>query len=150
MKDVVVSFRFKLAGSPRFNVVFDDKQHQESHAGHLIRVAVAKKQIRLGDDREGVMRKDIREMRLDPTKKEAVEKLLEGKGTATKVDLESDRWYSMTIEIVGDKMRVSLDEKPIGFLQSPGLAHPTKESVHFTISGSDTHIDDVKIWKAKM
>lgn len=84
MKDVVVLFRFKLAGSPRFNVVFDDKQHQESHAGHLIRVAVAKKQIRLGDDREGVMRKDIREMRLDPTKKRLSRNCWKGRGLQPK------------------------------------------------------------------
>ncbi len=149
MKDVIVSFRFKLAGSPRFNVVFDDKNHKESHAGHIVRVAVAQKQIRLGDDKEGIMRNDIFKMRRNTDTKAAAEKLLEGRGANVKADLESDRWYSMTIEIVGDKMRVSLDGKPIGFLQSPGLAHPTKESVHFTVSGKAAHFDDVKIWAAK-
>lgn len=149
MKDVVMSFRFKLAGSPRFNVVFDDKSYKGSHAGHICRVAVAQKQIHLGDDKEGIMRNDIFKMKRDPAQKEVAEKLLEGRGANVKADIESNRWYSMTIEIVGDQMRVSLDDKAIGFLKSPGLAHATKQSVHFTVSGKEAHFDDVKIWKAR-
>lgn len=148
MKDVIVSFRFKLAGSPRFNVVFDDKNHKGSHAGHICRVAVAEKQIRLGDDKEGIMRNDIFAMKRDPSTKAAADKLLEGRGANVKVNLESNRWYEMEVQIVGDEMRMSLDNKAIGYLKSSGLAHPTKESLHFTVNGKETHIDDVKIWQA--
>lgn len=150
MKDVIVSFRFKLAGSPTFNVVFDDKNHKGSHAGHICRVAVAAKQIRLGDDKEGVMRNDIFEMRRDPARKAAADKLIVGRGAAVKADIEQERWYAMTIEVVGDEMRVSLDGEALGYLQSPGLAHPTKESVHFTVNGNAAHFDDVTIWQAKV
>ena len=150
MKDVILSFRFQLAGSPTFNVVFDDKNHKGTHAGHICRVAVAKTQIRLGDDKEGIMRNDIFEMRKDPAKKAAADELLKGRGSTAKASVEQNRWYDMTIEIVGDEMRVSLDGKPIGFLKSPGLAHPTKESVHFTVNGKETRFDDVKIWAAKI
>lgn len=149
MTDVVMSFRFRLAGSPRFNVVFDDKNYKGSHAGHICRVAVARKQVRLGDDKEGIMRNDIFKMRRDPTQKQAAEKLLKGRGTSVKVNLTDDQWHSMMISIVGDVMRVSLDNEEIGTLKSPGLAHPSKESVHFTVSGKEAHFDDVKIWKAK-
>ena len=148
MEDVIVSFRFKFAGSPRFNVVFDDKNHKGSHAGHICRVAFAQKQIRLGDDREGIMRHDIFAMRRDPERQDAAEKMLEGRGFSARADLESERWYSVSIEILSDEMRVSLDGKVVGYLKSPGLAHPTKESVHFTVSGNATHFDDVKIWRA--
>ena len=148
MKDLIMSFRFKLAGSPRFNVVFDDKNHKGSHAGHIARVAFAQKQIRLGDDKEGIMRNDIFKMRRDPERKAAADKLLEGRGSQVRADLKQDRWYVALIEIVGDELRVSLDGEPIGYLKSSGLAHPTKESVHFTVSGSETHFDDVKIWRA--
>ena len=149
MKDVVMSFRFRLAGSPRFNVVFDDKNYKGSHAGHICRVAVSPQQIRLGDDKEGVMRNDLFEMRRDPKQKDAAEKLLQGRSSNTKVDLKSNRWYEMTIELAGDKMAVRLDGRLIGTLHSPGLAHPTKESVHFTVNGTATHFDDVRIWSAE-
>lgn len=148
MKDLVMSFRFKLAGSARFNVVFDDKNHKGSHAGHIARVAFAQRQIRLGDDKEGIMRNDIFKMRRDPKRKADADKLLKGRGSNVRADLKQDRWYSATIEIVGAEMRVSLDGNPIGYLKSPGLAHATKQSVHFTVSGSETHYDDVKIWRA--
>lgn len=148
MRDVILSFRFQLAGSPTFNVVFDDKNHKGSHAGHICRVAVAGKQIRLGDDKEGVMRNDIFAMRRDPARKAESEALLKGRGATVKQMVEQDRWYAMTIEIVGDRMRVSLDGKPIGYLKSPGLAHPTKESVHFTVNGKEARFDDLAIWRA--
>lgn len=148
MKDVVLSFRFQFAGSPRFNVVFDDRNHPDSHAGHICRIAVAEKQIRLGDDKEGVMRNDIFEMRRDPTRQAAAEKLIAGRSSNSKVDLQSNHWYTMEIEILGDQMRVSLDGEAIGYLQSPGIAHPSKESVHFTVTGKETHFDNVRIWKA--
>ncbi|MBG89335.1 MAG: hypothetical protein CMO80_20900 [Verrucomicrobiales bacterium] len=149
MKDFIMQFRFKLAGSPRFNLVFDDKKHKGSHAGHIARVAYAQRQIRLGDDKEGIMRNDIFAMRRDPKRKAEADKLIEGRGVHLKAKLAQDRWYTTTIEIVGDAMRVSLDGKPIGFLRSPGLAHPTKESAHFTVSGKATHFDNVRIWEAK-
>ena len=151
MKDVVVSFKFKLAGSRNFNVVFDDKAHKGSHAGHICRVAVTPTQIRLGDDKEGIMRNDIFEMRRDPnpSRKAAADRLLEGRTAIFRTPVESERWYTMTIEIAGDQMQVSLDGNAIGHLQSPGIAHPTKESVHFTVSGQDTHFDEMRIWKAR-
>ena len=127
---------------------FDDKNHKASHAGHICRVAVAQKQIRLGDDKDGIMRNDIFEMRRDPTQRKAAEKLVEGRSSVAKVNLEPNRWYEMKIEIVGDQMRVSVDGIVIAYLKSPGIAHPTKESVHFTVSGRETHFDDVRIWKA--
>jgi len=145
MSDAKVSFRFRLAGSPRFNVVFDDKYHKGSHAGHICRVAVSEKQIRLGDDKEGIMRNDIFAMRRNPDQKEAADKLLVGKSVAAKVDLKQMQWYTMTIAIVGDQMQVSLDGQPLTTLKSPGLAHPTKESVHFTVNGPGVHFDDVVI-----
>lgn len=148
MSDLIMSFRFKLAGSPTFNVVFDDKNYKGSHAGHIARVAVAMKQIRLGDDKEGIMRNDIFKMRRDPATKAAADELLEGRGKTIKREMESDRWYQMQIEIVRDEMRVILDGVAIGYLKSPGLAHATKESVHFTVNGSGTLFDEVKIWSA--
>lgn len=148
MKDVILSFRFRMAGSPSFNVVFDDKNHKGSHAGHICRVAVTPRQIRLGDDKEGIMRNDIFAMRRDPATKDAADKLLDGRGKTVKAEVAGNAWHTMAIEIAGDRMRVSLDGKALGVLQSPGIAHPTKESVHFTVNGREMHFDEVRIWEA--
>lgn len=149
MKNVIVEFKFKLDGSTGFNAVFDDKNHKGSHAGHICRVAFAPKQIRLGDDKEGVMRNDIFEMRKDPAKKKEADKLLIGRGTTTNVTLDPKPWHSVTITILGDHMHVTLDGTPVCDLKSPGIAHETKASFHFTVNGPGVLFDDVRIWKAK-
>lgn len=149
MKDVVVEFRFKLAGSTGFNAVFDDQKFKGSHAGHICRVAFAPKQIRLGDDKEGVMRNDIYEMRKDPAKKAEADKLLAGRGSSAPLNIEPKAWHAVTIEVVGDQMRVVVDGKPAGYLKSAGIAHETKSSFHFTVNGPGVLFDDVHIWKAK-
>ncbi|MBN8418382.1 MAG: hypothetical protein J0L73_05665 [Verrucomicrobia bacterium] len=150
MKDVVVEFKFQLVGSTGFNAVFDDQKFKGSHAGHICRVAFSPTQIRLGDDKEGVMRNDIYEMRKDPAHKKEADKLLEGRGSATTIaKLEQQKWYQVVIELKGDELRVTLDGKPAGFLKSPGVAHETKSSFHFTVNGKGVLFDDVRIWQAR-
>jgi hypothetical protein len=149
MKDAVVEFRFKFDGSPTFNAVFDDQAHKGSHAGHICRVAFTPKQLTLGDDKEGAMRNDIFEMRKDPARKAEGNILLAGRSSSAPVILDLEKWHQVAIEIAGDRMRVTLDGKPAGFLQSPGLAHPTKTSFHFAVNGPGVLFDDVRIWKGR-
>lgn len=149
MKDVVVEFRFRLEGSQRFNVVFDDQKFKGSHAGHICRVSFTPKGIRLGDDKEGIMRKDIFAMRRDPDRKAAADELTKDRSSWSPLKIEQQRWYAVAIELVDDRMRVSLDGRPVGFLKSPGLAHETKASFHFTVPGKAIHFDDVGIWRAR-
>ena len=95
------------------------------------------------------MRNDIFEMRKDPARKAEADKLLVGRGSAASIVLEQKKWYQVSIEISGDEMRVSIDGKPTGYLKSPGLAHETKSSFHFTVNGKGVLFDDVHIWAAR-
>lgn len=149
MKDVIVEFRFMLDGSTGFNAVFDDQKFKGSHAGHICRVAFSPKQVRLGDDKEGVMRNDIFEMRKDPARKAEAEKLLKGRSASAPADIRQRKWHRVGIEVLGDQMRVSVDGKPAGALKSPGIAHETKTSFHFAVNGTGVLFDDVRIWKAR-
>lgn len=149
MKDVVVEFKFMLDDSTGFNAVFDDKNHKGSHAGHICRVAFAPKQIRIGDDKEGVMRNDIFEMRKDPAKKAEADKLLVGRGSAVNRAVEPRKWHTVRIELLGDQLRVTMDDESAGELKSPGIAHETKQSFHFTVNGPGVLFDDVRIWAVK-
>ncbi len=149
LKDAVIEFKFRFEGATGINAVCDDKAWKESHAGHICRVVLTPKIIRLGDDKEGGMRNDIHEMRRDPLRKAEGDKLLAGRGVAIPMTLEPSRWYRCTIEIVGDEMRVSVDDKAVGYLKSPGIGHPMKSDFHFTVSGKDALFDDVRIWAAE-
>lgn len=148
LKDGVAEFRFQLAGAASINAVFDDKAFTGSHAGHICRVTFTPKLVRLGDDKEGSMRNDLVAMRQDPQKKAEVAALVAGKTATFPISLDPQRWYRACIEIAGDRMRLSIDDKPVGYLQSPGLAHPTKSDFHFTVSGKDAYFDDVRIYRA--
>ncbi|MBI3881192.1 MAG: hypothetical protein HY301_14155 [Verrucomicrobia bacterium] len=148
-KDAVIEFRFRFEGAASINAVCDDRAFTNSHAGHICRATIMPKLIRLGDDREGGMRNDILEMRRDPNRKAEGEKLMEGRTKTFPMKIETNQWHRLTMDIVGDEMRASLDGKFVGQLKSPGIGHPTKSRFHFTISGKEALLDDVKIWAAE-
>lgn len=63
--------------------------------------------------------------------------------------VEPRKWHTVLIELPGDCLHVTPDDQPAGELQSPGIAHETKTSLHFTVNGSGVLFDDVRIWAAK-
>jgi hypothetical protein len=148
-QNAIIEFKFRFEGAASINAVCDDKGFTGSHAGHICRVAITPKQIRLGDDKEGAMRNDILEMRQDPARKAEGDKLIVGRGQSINHPIEPHRWYQMHIEIVGDEMCVTLDDQPIGYLKSSGIGHPTKTNFHFTVGGKDAQFQEVRIWTAE-
>jgi hypothetical protein len=145
-KDTVIEFKFRLAGAS-VNAVCNDPRYKESHGGHICRVVLSPKDIRLSDDKER-LRNDILEMQRDPLRKAEAAKLVAGRLKVVPTSLDPGRWYKLCMEIVGDEMRVSLDDKAIGCLKSSGIAHPTKREFYFTVAGKDAFFDDVRIWAA--
>jgi hypothetical protein len=147
-KDVVIEFKFQLGGATSFNAVCNDPQYKEGHGGHICRVAISPRQIMLGDDKER-LRHDIEEMRKDPARREEVKRLTAGREQQVPMTLDPTRWYALTVEILDEEMRVSLDGKPVGYLKSSGIAHPDKREFYFAVSGSGAQFDDVHIWNAQ-
>lgn len=82
----------------------------------------------------------------DAQKKSEAEETLKLHTTQVPMKLEKSHWYLLGIEIAGDRMRVTIDGKPIGFLKSAGLTHPTKSDFKISVSGKQALIDDLKIW----
>ena len=95
------------------------------------------------------MRNDIREMGNDPTKKEERAKLLQGRCVTYPAAFEARKWYTLQVETVGDAMRVSMDGKPVGYLKSSGIGHPTKSKIELGVAGKDGLFDDIKVWSAE-
>jgi hypothetical protein len=147
--DAIIEFKFRFEGAASINAVCDDKAFTGSHAGHICRATITPKVIRLGDDKEGGMRNDIFKLRGDPKTRAEGDKMMAGRTQTFPTIIEQHRWYHLTMEIVGDEMRVLLDDKPAGFLKSPGVGHGTKSHLHFTVSGKDAVFDDVRIHAAK-
>lgn len=68
---------------------------------------------------------------------------------ATNRVIEPKKWHTVRIELLGNVLRVTMDDEPAGELKSPGIAHETKQSFHFTVNGPGVLFDDVRIWTAK-
>ena len=147
-KDSVVEFRFKFAGATALSAEFDDRKYTGSHYGHICFVRVTPRSVILTDQRDGSMRNDIFAM-TDPAEKEERNKLLKGRSAAFPVQLEADKWYTLVLETVDDTMRAVIDGKPVAFLKSSGIAHPTKSKIEFGCQGKDGYFDDIKIWNAE-
>ena len=147
-KDSVVEFKFKFAGATAVSAEFDDRKYTGSHYGHICFARVTPKSVILGDQRDGGMRNDIYAM-TQPSQKEERNKLLQGRSATFPVQLESDKWYTFELETVDDTMRASIDGKPVAFLKSSGIAHPTKSKIEFGCQGKDGYFDDIKIWNAE-
>lgn len=148
-KDSVVECRIRFAGATMVDVEFDDRNYTGSHYGHLCRAQVRLNGVTIIDERDGGMRNDIREMRKDPSKKDAVAKLLAGRQVTYPAKLEAGKWYALVVETAGDEMRVTLDGKPAAYLKSSGIAHATKSKIELGVAGKDGWFDDIKVWDAE-
>jgi hypothetical protein len=147
-KDSIVEFRFKLAGATAVSAEFDDRKYKGSHYGHICFCRVTPKSVILADQRDGSMRNDIYAM-TDPAHKAERNRLLAGRSATFPVKVESNIWHTLVVETVGDAMRATLDGKPVAFLTSSGIAHPTKSKIELGCAGKDGYFDDIKIWNAE-
>ncbi len=150
--NLILELKFRFAGARAFGVACDDIAYQGSHAGHISRIMVQPGRITLFDDKEGVMRNDIYVLRKSGDQKKLAEgdRLAEKATVNVPVKLEQGQWYRLGLEIVGDAMRVTIDDKVIGYLKSSGLTHPTKSNLRLSATGKEptmeAHFDNLRIW----
>ncbi|SKA89278.1 hypothetical protein SAMN02745166_01563 [Prosthecobacter debontii] len=141
-KDSVIEFRFKLGDAQSVTAEYDDRKFNGSHYGHICMARIAADKITLVDQ------KGLAEARPEgatgepPTPKGR-------KNVAFPLSLDPNTWHTFMLETVGDSMRASVDGKAVAFMQSPGLAHPTKSKVEFGCMGKDGFFDDLKVWSAE-
>jgi hypothetical protein len=147
-KDSIVEVKIRFEGATMLDVEFDDRKYTGAHYGHICRAQVRLNGVQLIDERDGTMRNDIREMRMDPARKAEADKLLVGRSASFKVDLEKSRWYTLQVETVGDEMRMSIDGRAVGYLKSSGIGHATKSKIELGCAGKDGLFDDLKVWNA--
>lgn len=130
---------------------FDDMKHPDSIAGHIARVTLEPQLVKLHDDKQGAMNRKLTALRKseDADTKAGAEAEIKRHTLLLPMKLETQRWYALGIEIVGDEMRVMLDGKPVGYLKSAGLAHAKKPDLKISVSGKQALFDDLRIWSVK-
>ena len=141
-KDSIIEFRFKLGGAQSVTAEYDDRKFNGSHYGHICMARIAATGITLTDQKGlAVARPEGATGEPPPPAGR--------KNVTFPLSLDPETWHTFMLETVGDTMRASIDGKPVAFLQSPGIAHPTKSKVEFGCMGKDGFFDDLKVWNAE-
>ena len=148
-QDSVVEAKIKFEGAALIDVEFDDRKFTGSHYGHLSRAQVRLDSVTIVDERDGSQNEALKEMRADPAKKDEANKILAAHQIKFPVKLEKGQWYDLTVETVGEEMRVSIDGKGVAYFKSPGIGHATKSKIEFGVAGKDGFFDDVKVYNAE-
>jgi hypothetical protein len=151
-KDIVAEFSVKLEGARSCSLMVNDHNYKESHAGHILKATVAPGKVNLADWKFGAMKNDIYEKMKDPNtpadEKKKLRESIKDKSADFKVEADLSQWHAVRVEIVGDEMLVSIDDKPAGYLKSEGINHPTKNAIGFEVGGKSVLIKDVKVFEA--
>lgn len=146
--DGAVTLRFMLEDDQdSLGLDFADLQCKEVHAGHLFAAKVTPRQVQLIDHKTGGMRLDIQEARTEK-KPLTVEqkKAMIGKTKNVAHATEVGKWHDLQVVIQGNEISVAIDGKTVGSFQSPGMAHPTKRMLRFSVPRNAV-VDDVKIYR---
>ncbi len=141
-KDSIIEFRFKLGGAQSVTAEYDDRKFNGSHYGHICMARIAADKITLSDQKGLAVARPEGAIGEPPPH-------TGGKNAAFPLTLDPATWHTFMLETVNDTMRASIDGKPVAFLQSPGIAHPTKSKVEFGCMGKDGFFDDLKVWNAE-
>jgi len=141
-KDSVIEFRFRLGGAQSVTAEYDDRKFNGSHYGHICMARIAAKGITLSDQKGLAVARPEGATGEPPAPAGR-------KNVTFPLSLDAEAWHTFMLETVGDTMRASIDGKSVAFLQSPGIAHPTKSKVEFGCMGKDGCFDDLKIWNAE-
>lgn len=124
--NAVFQYDFKLGGGKATHLSINHAR------GHLCRVTITPDGF--------TMRRD------KPDKK--------GKEPAVTLDkveqnFKPGRWYTMTVEIVGDEMVAHVDDQHIGYGRHAGIA-AAKSNFGLPSSGEATWFDNLRVWDATM
>lgn len=149
--NLICEARVQIEHNATLAFSFDDMKYPGSVAGHIARVTIEQQEVNLHDDKEGTMNRKLLDQRKsdDAATKAKAEEQIKRHTLRVPMKVETHAWHTFSVEIVGDRMRVTLDGKPIGLLKSPGLAHATKPDLKISVSGKQALIDDLSVWAVK-
>jgi hypothetical protein len=124
-RNAILRFSFKRDGVTGFNLSMNHAK------GHLFRVLVNDDNLTITKDKD----------KNDASSKPVVLGKAEGK-------FETGRWYTLQIEIVGDRVAVQTDNGISLDVRHQGL-DTDKTGFRFVMRGSTLYLDDVNVWEVQ-
>ncbi|MEI7533090.1 MAG: hypothetical protein WCK57_01885 [Verrucomicrobiae bacterium] len=151
----ILEIKFRFSGASGISLGCDDFEYTGTHHGHISRIAIKPTLLTLNDDKEGLMRNDIYALRRsgDAVKIAEGDRLAKPAFVPVPFTFQPGQWYRLGWEVIGDRMRVIIDDKPVGYLQSPGLAYVNKHDLVLEGRGptpnQEADFDEVRVWSVK-
>jgi hypothetical protein len=151
-KDVIAEFSFKMNGASDLVLNMRDQQYKGAQAGHILRATINPKKYQLADMKMGGMKWEYynikKDLNADPALKKAVDEKIKERQATFNASVDHTTWHQARAEVVGDELLLSVDGKPVAYLKSEGIDHPTKNMLGFTIGGKTASIKNPKFWTA--
>lgn len=122
--DAVFQYDFKLADGKATHLSLNDKK------GHVCRVTITPRGFTLRRDKPS-KKSDEKAVTLDTVQQ----------------TFTPGKWYTMTVEIVGEEMVAHVDDQHVGYGRHAGVAVP-KSNFGLPSSGEATYFDNLRIWQA--
>jgi hypothetical protein len=145
-QDGSVELRFMLEDKQdSLGLNFADLTYKPVHAGHLFVAKISTNDVQIQDLKTGNMDLKIREARQANKLTAAQQEMLKTKTAKFANKLETGKWYSLVVSVVGDNLSVAIDGKEVGAFSSEGIAHPTKRMLRLAVP-KNAVVDDVKIF----
>ena len=145
-RDATIRLRFKLRPQDDLGINIADMKEKSVHAGHICMARIRPKKVEITDLKTGRMKKELRDARKAGKKVTAAQqKEIKSKSKYFDTDLAPNKWHQLEVQIKGERMQVSINDKLVGAFSSPGIGHATKSRLRLAV-GKQAWVDDVKIW----
>ena len=143
-RDAVIQMRFKLGAGDDLGINIADMKEKSVHAGHICVARIKPKMVEISDLKTGTMKLEHRQARKEKKVSAELSQLLKSKTKKFDVNLTLNEWHTLQVQIKGDVMSVTIDDKPVGAFESAGIGHSTKSRLRLSVNKT-AWVDDVKI-----
>ena len=152
-RDIIVEFGFRWEATKLMHLEMRDTTYAGSHVGHICCLSILPDAIRLSDYKSGIMDNANTERLADKAlskeeKARLKEEILAKSSRTYPFRVEKGRWYQARLEVVGDEMLFWIDGKPVAYLRGPGIAHPGRNLLGFSLRGKATQLRDFRMVEA--
>jgi hypothetical protein len=127
---------------------FADLELKSVWAGHLFKVTIDTRNVRIADQKTGEMDLALRNARRAGELSKTQEALIDSKRADFPIRLETGKWHEVRVTVAGDKLDCAINGKILGSFRSEGFAHPTKRLLRLLVP-KNAHVDDVMIWRKR-
>ncbi|MGB1124853.1 MAG: hypothetical protein ACPG4Q_06590 [Phycisphaeraceae bacterium] len=144
--DGTVEMKFMLEDpKDSLGLNFADLKCKTVHAGHLCMARIYTHSVQLSDLKTGDMDLTIRKAKQADELTAEQKQMLKTKKKKVPHKIEAGKWHTLSVDISGQTLSVTIDGKKVGSFSSEGIAHPTKRMLRLSVPRQAV-VDEIRIY----